>query len=161
MDSATERRRRARRAGLGLASLALAALLGMQGQAMANKVIFSAVSGQVLLQGQPVAGAQVERSARWDDEQAKDGAATSADGRFSLPPITRKRGLLENFLASEPFIEQTILIQHGGKTYKAWVFRKRNYREEGELDGRPIRLTCRLETEPQSRGKVFGVCELD
>jgi hypothetical protein len=161
MDSASERRRSAGRAGLGLAALALAALLGMQGQAMANKVIFSAVSGQVLLQGQPVAGAQVARSARWDNEQAEDGAATSADGRFSLPPITRKRGLLESILPSEPFIEQSILIQHGGKTYKAWVFRKRNFRDDGELDGRPIRMTCRLDSEPQSRGKVFGVCELD
>ena len=128
---------------------------------MANKVIFSAISGQVLLQGQPVAGARIERSARWDDEQATDDTASGTDGRFSLPAITRKRGLLDGILASEPFIEQEILIQHGGKTAKAWVFRKRNYRDNGELDGRPIRMTCRLDSEPQSRGKVFGVCELD
>lgn len=131
-----------------------------QGAAMAEMVIFSALSGKVLLAGKPVVGAVIERSFDWQEETATDRTTTAADGGFSLPVIER-RSFLSSIFPSEPMTEQTITIQHGGKRYKAWYFLKRNYRDNGELDGRPIRLTCRLEAEPQLRGKVFGICEID
>ena len=57
-------------------------------------------------------------------------------------------------------VKQTILTVHEGKSYKAWYFFKRNYKDNGELDGRPIQMVCRLEREPAKHGEVFGICEL-
>jgi hypothetical protein len=60
----------------------------------------------------------------------------------------------------EPLVKQTITIIHGGTSYKAWVLFKRDYDDNGELDGKPIVMTCRLGSEPRRRGEVFGICEL-
>lgn len=128
---------------------------------MANKVLFSAVTGTVLLDGQPVAEAVVERQFEWNDERGRDTTITGSDGRFALPSIERKSGFLDRVLPSEPLVKQTISISHGGKAHQAWYFFKRNFRNNGELDGRPIRLTCRLEAEPVKRGEVFGIGEIE
>ncbi len=127
---------------------------------MADKVIFSAVQGTVVFKGAPVAGAVVERQYEWNDEKLGDRATTAADGGFKLPVVTRKSSFMDRFLPSEPMVKQTILITHEGKTHKAWFHFKRNYDDNGELGGRPIRMTCRLESEPEKRGEVFGICEL-
>ena len=127
---------------------------------MAKMVIFSAVQGQVLLGGKPVAGAMIERKAMWNDKPLTDNTTSAADGRFALPAIERNGSFLDALLPSEPYIDQSIVILHAGKRHQAWVFVKRNYRDNGELQGRAIQMTCRLDTEPERRGKVFGICEL-
>jgi hypothetical protein len=137
-----------------------AMLLLAQGSAMAKFVIFSAVSGKVLHNGKPVSGAVLERTFVWQEEQATDSVTTAGDGTFSFPKIERG-SFLSSLLPSEPLSEQTIMIRHQGKAYKAWYFVKRNYRDNGELEGRPLRMTCRLEAEPKLQGKVFGLCEFD
>lgn len=127
---------------------------------MAKLVVFSAVSGRVVQNGKPVAGAVVERTFEWQEEKSTDRATTAPDGSFNLPKIERG-SFLSSLLPSEPFTEQTIVIRHEGREYKAWYFVKRNYRENGELAGKPIRMACNLDSEPQARGKVFGICELE
>ncbi len=127
---------------------------------MTKFVIFSEVSGQVLHYGKPVSGAVLERTFDWHREQAIDRATTNTEGKFSFPMIER-RSFPSLLMPSEPFTEQTIMIRYRGKDYKAWYFVKRNYRENGELEGRPIRMTCRLESAPETHGGVFGICELD
>ena len=136
-------------------------LIGFQGVAMAKMVIFSEVQGKVLQNGVPVPDAVIEREFRWSwkDEVGNDVARTDQSGDFKLGRIERS-SLLGSVLPHEPNIEQTILIKVGGKTYKAWMFRKRDYKLNGELDGKPIVMTCRLESEPAHTGKVFGICEL-
>ena len=128
---------------------------------MGKMVLFSAVRGKVLLAGKPIQGAVVERDFRWawKDENGRDNATTDASGDFSLPAVVRS-SFLGSLLPHEPMVRQTILITYGGKTYKAWMFDKGNYADNGELQGRPIVMTCRLETEPQRRGEVYGICEL-
>ncbi|WP_205702603.1 DUF6795 domain-containing protein [Rubrivivax rivuli] len=165
MDNApiTARNRTLRRL-LGLAGLLLAGLgltLATQGTAMAKMVMFSAVSGKVLQDGKPVAGAVVEREFRWSwkSETGTDATQTDAQGVFKLPLIERS-SFMGSVLPHEPNVRQTILIKHGGKTYKAWMFDKPNYKPEGEI-GRPIVMTCRLEKEPTHHGDVFGICELN
>ena len=37
----------------------------------------------------------------------------------------------------------------------------RDYDDNSENKGRPLRVTCRLETEPARRADVFGICEFD
>jgi len=161
-DTATPRSRLARRtaAGLVLAIATAGLLLATQGSAMAKMVMFSAVSGQVLQDGKPVAGALVEREFRWSwkSETGTDSTQTDASGAFRLPVIERS-SFMGSLLPHEPNVRQTILIKHGGKTHKAWMFDKGNYKLDGEL-GKAIVMTCRLEREPMHTGDVFGICEL-
>ncbi len=131
---------------------------------MAKLVLFSAVEGTITRNGTPVAGAKVTRDFQWSmkRESGSDTTMTDAAGRFSLPDITR-RSLMAMF-PHEPVVRQTITIQIDSTSYKAWAYFKRNYDDNGELR-RPIRLNCRLETEPASRpasyGEIFGICDLD
>ncbi len=152
---------------LGWRRFAVVLVIGLawvatQGTAMAKMVIFSPVSGRVLLDGKPVAGAVVERKFKWGwkDETGTDSATTDATGGFALPLIERS-SLLGSFLPHEVVIDQIMTIQHGGKSYKAWALFKRDYDLNSELEGKPIKVTCRLEKPPARRGSVFGICEVD
>lgn len=150
-------------------------LVATQGTVMAKTLIlFSPVTGQVLINGEPVAGAQIERSYQWtwNDEKGKDAATTGPRGEFSLPKIECK-SWLANIFPHEPVVDQTILIRYAGQEYVAWRLSKHSYDENSELgtyakDGvlvaRPIKLTCRLETAPRRQGGMFGVygiCDLE
>lgn len=138
-------------------------LLGvMQGTAMAKMVLFSAVQGRVLLAGKPVAGATLERSFHWawKSEDGSDSTSTNAAGEFSLPVIERS-SFLGSLLPHEPVIKQSILIQHGGKSYKAWMSFKRDYDSNSENQGKPIKVTCNLDAEPLRRGEIMGLCEFN
>lgn len=129
---------------------------------MAKMVIFSAVSGRVLLDGAPVAGALVEREYRWvwKDETGTDKTVSGANGEFSLPVIERS-SLLGSLLPHEPNIRQSLTIRHAGKNHEAWLYNKHSYTNNDELEGRPIRLVCRLESQAQRRGRVYGICEFE
>jgi len=159
--TATRRRRLWPIAGLAVLAAALAFLLPpTEALAMSKMCLFSEVSGVVLDHGQPVAGATLERSWfwHWKDQKGGDSTQTDSQGAFRCPSVFGG-SLLGSFLPHEPFVEQKILIQHGGKTYRAWVFEKGSYRENDELNGKPIRLVCRLEKDPVRKDNVFGICE--
>jgi hypothetical protein len=148
--------------GAGLAGLVLAsALILVAGKAFMGKMcLFSEVKGKVLINGQPVQGAVVEREFRWawKGEVGKDSVTTGRDGDFTLPAIYRS-SLFGSMLPHEPMVRQTILIKNGAQTYKAWLFDKGNYDENGELNGKPIVLSCSLQNEPKQTGEVFGICD--
>jgi hypothetical protein len=144
----------------GLAALALTLGLLVQGNAMASMVIFSALQGQLLLNGQPVAGAELVREFNWawKEENGSDRTRSDAQGRFSFPAIER-RSLLGSLLPHEVVIDQRIWLQHQGKSYDLWLSFKRNYKPNSENEGRPIQVVCHLERSPQRRGSVTGLCE--
>lgn len=150
--------------GAGLLAVLLASVLFWttvdEANAMGNKCLFSAVKGVVLDNGTPVQGARIERSYKWmwKDQTGADGTVTDAAGAFSLPSIWGG-SFFGSLLPHEPLVRQTILIKHAGKSYKAWMFNKGEYAENGELKGRPISLVCRLDAEPTHHGEVFGICE--
>ncbi|WP_293368635.1 DUF6795 domain-containing protein [Nevskia sp.] len=98
------------------------------------------------------------RSSETGDRRATDTTATDASGSFRFPAVFGS-SLFGSVLPHEPVIEQKILIQRDGKTYRAWVFVEGEYAENGELGGEPIRLSCRLEDAPSRKDGVFGVCE--
>ncbi len=127
---------------------------------MGKMCLFSAVRGVVLDHGKPVVGARIERSYDWDWKGTKgqDETSTDAHGAFAMPALWG-RSLLGSLLPHEPVVEQTILIQHGGNTYRAWMFDRHNYSENGELHGKAISLICRLEAEVTHHGAVYGICE--
>jgi len=127
---------------------------------MGKMCLFSAVHGVVLDHDKPVAGATIERSYNWawKNQNGGDQTTTDATGTFALPAIWGS-SFFGSLLPHEPFVEQTILIHHDGRTWKAWMLDKRNYDENGELGGRPISLICRLEAEVSHHGEAYGICE--
>jgi hypothetical protein len=124
-------------------------------------VIFSELRGVVLVQGRPVAGAQVVRSWHWDltSERGADAAVTDAEGRFHLPAVLR-RGWLRRWLPHEPFVEQTIDVTHAGGTVTVWMLDRRNYRPGGELgperSAPALAVTIELDAPLAHRGPVYG-----
>lgn len=158
--SSTTRLARRRTLRFAFVLCALLMLTACEVNAMGKMCLFSAVHGVVLDHGQPVAGATIERSYKWawNGKKGGDQTTTDAAGKFALPVIWGS-SFTGSILPHEPFIDQTILIKHGGKSYDAWLLFKRSYRENSELDGRPIDLVCRLEAEPDRHGEVFGICE--
>ena len=85
---------------------------------------------------------------------------SGANGEFSLPVIERS-SLLGSLLPHEPNIRQSLTIRHAGKNHEAWLYNKHSYTNNDELEGRPIRLVCRLESQAQRRGRVYGICEFE
>ena len=96
--------------------------------------LFSPVKGKVVLKGQPVVGAVIERSYdwTWGNKEGSDETTTDQNGEFTLPAIHGTM-ILGSMLPHEPMIEQTINIQYLGNTYEAWYTHKRDYSENGEL----------------------------
>jgi hypothetical protein len=148
--------------GRGLALFLLMCLVATEkANAMGKLCIFSAVQGVVLNNGKPVSGATVERKFNWvwNKETGVDQAVTNAGGEFSLPAVFRQ-SFLGSLLPHQPFIEQTLLIKHDGREYKAWMFDKMDYEENSESGAKPMSVLCRLESEPSRKGGYFGICEL-
>lgn len=129
--------------------------------AMGKMYLFSEVHGTVTHKGQPVQGAQLEREYRWawKDEVGKDAAVTDAKGQFSFPSVVRS-SILGSFLPHEPMVQQTILIKHQGQTYKAWMYDRGNYKDLGELKGKPIVLKCDLDAPLSHKSGIYGICEI-
>jgi hypothetical protein len=152
-----------RRRGFWMSVGAVVVLLGcMEGTAMAKKVLWSAMSGRVLMNGQPAAGAVLARSWHWhwNNEKAADQAVANAAGQFSFPAVEGK-SLLGNLLPHEPVVEQLMKVDYQGKTYVAWAYFKRSYKEDSENNGKPLVVTCRLEAERALHGEVSGLCEFN
>lgn len=142
--------------------LVIVLFLGSGGaNAMGKMYLFSNVRGLVQYKGQPVPGAIVQQEFRWawKGEVGREEVKTDAKGEFSFPVITRT-SFFGSLLPHEPMIQQTILIKHGGQTYKAWMFDKGDYASDSELNGKPIFLFCDLDSQPSHKGSVYGICEL-
>lgn len=125
-----------------------------------KNVLFSDVKGQVVLNGKPVSGAEVERSYEWAWNHSKGTEKTQTDqnGRFVFASITQSGGL-SGLLPHEPVVFQEITIRHNGQEYVAWQYTKHNYENNGELKGKPLDLYCELSKAPTDNGNYFGICE--
>lgn len=127
-----------------------------------NFFLFSEVQGVVLDKGKPVQDAEVERIYNWGwkDVTKQEKTTTDQEGRFHFNPVVEST-FFGSILPHEPVITQKILIRYQGIDYKAWMFTKHNYEENGELNGRPIHLICNLDSEPSFKDDVFGICTIE
>ena len=120
--------------------------------------VFSDVTGVVTLNGEPVEGAEVVRSAdHTNDKVYMDSAITDKNGKFSFNNISTF-SLRPIMLPTVIF--QKIVIKHNGMEYLAWETTKRNNHNNGELNDagtkEPIKLnlSCEL-TDDEDKYEVI------
>lgn len=150
---------------LFFAALFGAAILALGTNAMLAKtyVMASALQG-VLVDGDgtPAAGVRVTRQWTWgwNGRTGSGDAVTDADGRFSFPEVAVSPGLTGR-LPHAPGISIELSAEIDGADLTLLDLKKRNYEPDGELDGKPFRIRCRTDIEPDARGFFWGTCELD
>jgi hypothetical protein len=119
--------------------------------------IFSEVDGVVLLEGKPVKGATVVRTADYKDKLYTDTVITDEQGRFHFDDI-----YIYSMRLSNTSIRQKIVIQYDGSEYLAWELLKRHENHYGELTDpekpdapvKKLNLRCEL-TGDQSNEQVI------
>jgi len=103
--------------------------------------LFSEVNGVVTLQGKPVAGAKIVRTAKINDTPYTDSTVTDKSGKFYFE--ARFTSSINKIVPVEPRIPQKLVIEHDGQEHTAWEMSKRNYDLDGEL-GKPINISCEI-----------------
>ena len=110
----------------------------------AKMCTFSRISGVILQDGQPVAGALVVRETDYE-RKARDQTHTDKNGRFELDAQFEQS--VAKFLPQEFVVGQTILFTANGKEYKIWSGVKRSPEENSESRGKPLVVSCDLNSE--------------
>jgi len=135
--------------------------------------IFSEVDGVVLINGEPVSGAEVIRTADYKDKIHSNTAITDEQGQFHFDDI-----FTYSMRLSETVILQKIMIHYGGEEYLAWELLKRNDNRYGELNDpetpeKPIKklhLRCELTGDQKNEQVIkfefldriiYGLCRWD
>ena len=134
--------------------------------------VFSPVTGVVTLNGEPVEGAEIVRTADHEEDKIyTDSVKSDIEGKFSFNDISTF-SLRPIMLGT--IIRQKIIIKHNGYEYLAWRTVKHSNHKYGELNDKdnpePIKLNLRCElTDDQSKkrivnlkylnGIVVGLCE--
>ncbi len=125
-----------------------------------SKTLFSAVTGQVVVNGEAVAGAEVEQKAQDSSgDPVVRTTKTGPDGRFQFDEITVSKGLL-GFLPSEVVVQQEITITHEGKAVTGWQYTKRDGAPGSESAGKEFSLVCDVSNEADITDNYYGVCRL-
>jgi hypothetical protein len=147
-----------------ISGLLVAALLSMNleaGMAFDRTIMFfSEVNGRLIdADGSPHGGIRIERSWRRspDDDPVIDETITGPDGAFFFPAATGPRSMVGR-LPGTPVIRQEITAFGPDGPVTLWKAVKTNLEPNGELDGRPLNLECRIGVEPDGEGPVWGTC---
>jgi len=124
--------------------------------------IFSAISGVITLNGQPVAHAKLIRTGS-KERKHQDETTTDESGHFSFPPMYERS--IAKYLPMEFVAEQQIMVNYKGLSYKLWSGVKRKSDENTESRGKPLVVTCSRNNEEGyisvADSKFFTLCSLD
>ena len=123
--------------------------------------LYSGVSGQVFMEGQPVANLVVEQKV-WRSTHKKHVQTTQTNdqGFFKFDEVKQNKGLLD-LLPGEIVIQQEIHITYQEKPIKAWVFTKRDGKKGSETSQKDFSLVCELTRKPELTGNYYGICQLE
>ncbi|GGO66675.1 DUF6795 domain-containing protein [Bowmanella pacifica] len=128
-----------------------------------SKSMFTEVEGVVLLNGEPVEGAEVISSYDWSakDEKKSKTVTTDKNGRFFFEEW-KSQSILSLVFPMQPVISQKIIIRFKGEEYTAWRNIKNTYGTGDEVGKAPIRIECDLESEfkEQIEGGYYGICKI-
>jgi hypothetical protein len=125
---------------------------------MAKYVLFSPVSGKVVLAGKPVAGATVKRWYRggYSDKEGTDTTSTDAAGNFSFGQVTFS-SIMAGFMPHEAVITQKIFVVVNGAETLIYATVKRNYDNNGEYGGQALNFVFDPAAEPTFVGPSPGI----
>ena len=122
-----------------------------------NLILSSAVEGQLLDHGKPVAGQKVIRTLHWnmEEEPRTEITTTNNDGRFQFPEV---RGAAEfGFLAKlfhVPNVSIRILVPVKDLNYMAYANSRNSYKENVETGLPLIRMKCDLKNQEMFNGRL-------
>jgi hypothetical protein len=99
-----------------------------------GKVMFSAVSGRVLLEGVPLANQEIRQSFGWLGVDGGDATTeTDTDGYYSFPTVISYEKQPRN--EKDIFINQRISTIHDDHTVTLWTATKYEFLDGSELGG--------------------------
>jgi hypothetical protein len=161
---------------LGVACALLASCGARQdGFDWGRMVLFSAISGTLVKDGKPVAGAKITREANFHGSKHSDSTVTDKDGNFSFETM-KTFTLLYQVLPSEPVVIQRVFVRAGDKSYEIWSYAKFGYEDNSELkynerigEGvyrdlkittttNPIKVACELSNDRKPVGFISSTC---
>jgi hypothetical protein len=107
--------------------------------AMAKYVLFSPVSGKIVVAGKPLAGATVKRWYKGGYSSKEDTEITRTDGsgQFAFPMATFS-SLMAGIMPHEPVVTQRMFVQVDGQEVQIYGTVKHNYELNGEFVGQPL-----------------------
>lgn len=107
--------------------------------------LFSAVSGTIKLNGEPVANARIKRVSGEHIDEAK----TDENGYFNMPSVfdTSISNAIRKFVPSQFVSPQTVYVYVDGIEYQILDAVKRREKEFSESRGKPWIVTCELKDE--------------
>jgi hypothetical protein len=130
-----------------------------------NLILSSAVEGQLLDHGRPVAGQRVIRTLHWnmEEEPRTEITTTNKDGRFQFPEV---RGAAEfGFLAKlfhVPTVNIGIYVPINEIQYLAYSGGRNSYKENEETGLPQIRIECDLKNKYMANNVLPGIkCEVE
>jgi hypothetical protein len=126
--------------------------------AMAKYVLFSPVTGKIVLAGKPVAGATVKRWYRggYSDKEGTETTTTDNTGGFSFGQVTFS-SIMAGFMPHEAVITQKIFVVINGTETLVYATVKRNYDNNGENGGQPLNFVFDPTAEPTFVGPSPGI----
>lgn len=149
--------------GVVIVAFAAAALMWEAPKAMGKTAtIFSEINATLVnAAGEPQSGVKIERWWRRtpEAEPESDTTTTAEDGSFHFPEITYKPGFMGRLPGTPAYKQRITAIGPDGEV-KLWFHVKTSNDPNSELDGRPARLVCRIDREPDAEGPVFGTCRI-
>ena len=133
--------------------------------------LFSEMRGVVTLDGQPVSGVTLTRTAiPNNDKEYTDSTVTDAEGRFHFNKM--ETSMLLKILPGDSTVAQEVIIEHDGKRYIAWKTAATGDNDKGELNELDaigtereltIDLTCELTANSTDKAGAYttvisGIC---
>lgn len=123
--------------------------------------LFSEVNGFVLMDGKPVVGAEITRTAQSGQKIYSDKFYTDENGKFHFDSLSINS--VSKIFPAETVITQKISINHNGNQYLAWKTVKRTPDKVDELQIKLNNLKCELRNSENQieteRGVIIGICE--
>jgi hypothetical protein len=122
-----------------------------------NLILSSAVEGQILDHGKPVAGLKVQRTISWnmEDKPRTETTTTGKDGRFQFPEVrgTAEFGFLAKLFHVPTVLLDVNLVEEKQSTSLFSVVRS-SYAPAVETGYGVIQMTCDVKDREMFRGRL-------
>ncbi|WP_196140811.1 DUF6795 domain-containing protein [Aliikangiella sp. G2MR2-5] len=124
--------------------------------------LFSKMSGVILMDGKPASGVRLVRTVNLSSDKV-DETTTDENGNFEFPAVFERT--ITKYLPQEFVSNQEIVATYKGNDYRIWSAVKRRPEENVESKGKPLVVTCELNSEETlikvSNSPIFSLCTWD